>query len=84
MSSLPTFNDVIKVARSRGIGWRDTKGKKKELGVSQVTKYTPHLQSKLRRTRTTAETGHQQAQVSCEQGEGLLWGMYRVRQRCLS
>ena len=28
--SLPTFNDLTKVARSRGISWRDTKGKKKE------------------------------------------------------
>ena len=28
--SLPTFGDLIKVARSRGVGWRDTKGKKKE------------------------------------------------------
>ena len=28
--SLPTFNDLIKVARSRRISWRDTKGKKKE------------------------------------------------------
>ena len=28
--SLPTFRDLIEVARSRGIGWRDIKGKKKE------------------------------------------------------